>query len=248
MNLFSLPKDQQNQLEISGTPSEAVIYFEYGQEEGYWEGIHLLRQVKEQALPIATALYPGYQYLFLFDNATSHAIYSEDALRVQKMNKGTGEQQPFLRDGWFEKDNQRHIQPLNFFKQENDVLVQKGIQMILEERSLWPARGLNLICPTPECPTCQLMAKCKSCIKGSRCSSCLQKKVHSDKCTPKRACDECRRRKERCECVAKKYCIRCSSRIGKKCSDCDELPPKCTSNGKKTFSVSINLRINTDQY
>ena len=33
LNLFSLPEDQQNQLISSGTSSEAVIYFEYGQKK-----------------------------------------------------------------------------------------------------------------------------------------------------------------------------------------------------------------------
>lgn len=126
------------------------------------------------------ALYPGYQFLFLFDNATSHAIYAEDALRVVKMNKSTRGQQPFLRDGWFEKDNQRYPQPINFLKQDplsgQVITTQKRIQMILEERSLWPAEGLNLICPTPGCPACQLMTKCKACIKRSRCASCMEKK------------------------------------------------------------------------
>ena len=68
-----------------------MIYFKYGQEEGYWEGIHLFCQVKKQVLPITTALYPNYQYLFLFDNTTSHPIYMENAVCVQKINKGTRE-------------------------------------------------------------------------------------------------------------------------------------------------------------
>ena len=147
-------------------------------------------------------------------------------MRVQKLNKGPGGQQLFLKDGWFEKDNQRYPQAMYFWQTSSsgeNVKIQKGIQMILEKRNLWPTKGLNLICPTPECGSCQLMAKCKLCIKGSRCNSCLTKKVHSDKCTPKRACDECRQRKERCECVTKKYCTRCASHIKKKCSDCDEL-------------------------
>ena len=60
LNLLFFSKDKQTQLEALGIPSEAAVYFKYGQD-GYWEGVHLLDQVKEQALPIATALYPGYQ-------------------------------------------------------------------------------------------------------------------------------------------------------------------------------------------
>lgn len=71
-----------------------------------------------------------------------------------------------------------------------------------------------------------------------------KKKIHSSKCTPKRACDECCQRKEKCQCVAKKYCTRCADWIGKKCVDCEELPPKCTSNGKKKpFILIQKLRL-----
>lgn len=99
LNLLSLSEKHHHQLEALEISSEAAVYFEYGQEEGYWKGVHLFRQVKERALPIVMALYPGYQFLFLFDNATSLAIYAEDALQVVKMNKSTGGQQSFLRDG-----------------------------------------------------------------------------------------------------------------------------------------------------
>lgn len=47
-----------------------------------------------KALPIAEALYPGYSLLFLFDNATSHSVFAQDALHTTQMNKGTGGQQP----------------------------------------------------------------------------------------------------------------------------------------------------------
>jgi len=32
---------------------------------------------------IAEVLYPGYSFRFLFDNATSHSIYVDDALRAK---------------------------------------------------------------------------------------------------------------------------------------------------------------------
>ena len=70
-------------------------------EEGYWTGEHLLDQIVMKALPIAESLYPGYELLFMFDNATSHSIYAKDALQVAHMNKGPGGQQPFLRPSWY---------------------------------------------------------------------------------------------------------------------------------------------------
>ena len=65
-------------------------------EEGYWTGKHLLEQIKAKALPIAKALYPEYELLFMFDNATSYAIYAKYALQVTRMNKKPGGQQLFL--------------------------------------------------------------------------------------------------------------------------------------------------------
>lgn len=53
-------------------------------------------QIINKALPIAQSLYLGYELLFMFDNATSHSIYAKDALQVVYMNKGPGNQQPFL--------------------------------------------------------------------------------------------------------------------------------------------------------
>lgn len=76
---------------------EAVTYFECGKmEDGYWTGEHLLDQIINKALPIAESLYPGYELLFMFDNATSQSIYAKDALQVAHMNKKPGGQQPFL--------------------------------------------------------------------------------------------------------------------------------------------------------
>jgi len=60
----------------------------------------LVKQVTEKALPIAQFLYPGYDLVFMFDNATSHSVYAEDALRVANMCLGEGHRQSFLRPGW----------------------------------------------------------------------------------------------------------------------------------------------------
>ena len=61
-------------------------------EERYWIGNHLLDQIQNKALPIGEALYPSYELLFMFDNATSHAVYVKDALQVGNMNKSSGGQ------------------------------------------------------------------------------------------------------------------------------------------------------------
>lgn len=71
---------------------ETIIYFEYNKmEEGYWISEYLLEQIKAKALPIAEALYSGYELLFKFDNATSHAIYAKNILQVMHINKDLGD-------------------------------------------------------------------------------------------------------------------------------------------------------------
>ena len=81
LNQLFFPLERQKDLANSGIPLKAVIYFKYGKmEEGYWMGKHLLNQIKSKALPIAKVFYPQYELLFMFDNATSHAIYAKDAL------------------------------------------------------------------------------------------------------------------------------------------------------------------------
>jgi hypothetical protein len=91
LNLSSLTAEQKTRImepTASGlTVDEAVEILEYGKNrEGYWDGAKLLEQVVNKALPIAEALFPGYSLFFLFDNATSHSVYAEDALRTTKMN------------------------------------------------------------------------------------------------------------------------------------------------------------------
>ena len=100
LNLFPLLSEKQKHLADLNIPLEAVTYFEYWKtEKGYWTGEYLLNQITKKALPIAQALYPGYELLFMFDNAISHFIYAEDALQVAHMNKGPGGQQLFLWSG-----------------------------------------------------------------------------------------------------------------------------------------------------
>ena len=91
LNVFSLSNKLQLEKITSGVPAEAATYFEYGNNnEGYWTGDHLLQQIVDKALPIAEALYPGYELLFMFDNAKSHSVYAKDAFRVGNMNKNQG--------------------------------------------------------------------------------------------------------------------------------------------------------------
>jgi len=235
LNLFSLPKEQQDQLTACSISLEAVEYFEYGKHEGHWDGQKLLEQIEKKAIPIAEALYPGYQFIFLFDNATSHSVYAEDALLVSRMNKNDGGQQSLLRNGWYKVGNMTIVQEMFHSKVDTTTgavtKVPKGLQTILRERSLWPDKGLRLECPKPRCELCQAMQKCKDCIKGTKCETCQQPKIHSGNCTSRRKCDNCDRRKGSCKCVPKQICTQCKKRQENDCEECDNLPPKCDAGG-----------------
>ena len=61
----------------------------------------MLDQIVKKALLIAESLYPSYELLFMFDNATSHSIYAKDALQVAYINKRPDGQQSFLRPDWY---------------------------------------------------------------------------------------------------------------------------------------------------
>lgn len=172
LGLFHLSRIQQEEI-MRNTGlriNEAVEILEYEKNnDGYWDGAKLLWQVMEKALPIAEVLYPRYSILFMFDNATSHSVYAEDALCAHKINKGPGGKQVKLRNGWYvDRMGMYHIQSMWYLGSKGEQIL-KGIQRVLTERGLWPATGLNLECPKPKCYNCQMMADCKLCIKGTRC-------------------------------------------------------------------------------
>lgn len=63
--------------------TEAVELFKYGKaNKKYWDRPKLHKQVVNKTLPLVEALYLGYSLLFLFDNATSHFVYIENALCI----------------------------------------------------------------------------------------------------------------------------------------------------------------------
>lgn len=69
-----MEKEQDRVVQCYGLSSKKVVeILEYRKNnEGYWDRVKLLKQVKKKALPEAKALYPGYLLLFLFDNAMSY--------------------------------------------------------------------------------------------------------------------------------------------------------------------------------
>lgn len=99
LNLSSLSSEKRQEVleKTDLTHTEAVEIFEYEKNnDGYWNETKLHQQVINKILPIAKALYPGYSFLFFFNNATSHSVYAKDALQVKDMNKSASGQQPQL--------------------------------------------------------------------------------------------------------------------------------------------------------
>lgn len=92
--------DQDCLLAATGlSETEVVEIFEYDKNnDGYWDRPKLLKQVISKAVLIAKALYSGYSFLFMFDNATSHAVYAEDALCTGGINKNSEGKQALIRD------------------------------------------------------------------------------------------------------------------------------------------------------
>ena len=236
LNLASPTSEKREVIHETGLlEEEAVEIFEYGKNnDGYWNGAKLHQQVVNKALTIAEALYPGYSLLYLFNNSTSHSVYAKNALQVKDMNKRCGEKQPILRNGWFDQGRTRITQPMNFLNDKNQW-VQKEIQKVLEERGLWLAKKLNLSCPKPKRFKCQVSTDCKVCIKGHKCDTCkVPRQCSSSNCSKSRRYNAYVHRKEICQCVSKKYCAVCTVWKGK-FGDCEDLPPKCTTDGNNLF-------------
>ena len=131
---------------------------------------------------------------------------------------------------------------MNFLNDKNE-LVPKGIQQILEERGLWPAKKLNLSCLKPKCLNCQVSAECKICVKGHKCNTCKgPQQCSSTNCYNNWRCDACVHKEEICQYVSKKYFAMYIGQKGK-CGDYKDLPPKYTTNDNNLLIRLLSLLI-----
>ncbi|CAG8756826.1 600_t:CDS:1 [Cetraspora pellucida] len=79
-----------------------VITYPGKNGDEWWKSENLINQIINRAIPIFKACFPGYQALFVFDNATSHAIFSPDALIANYMNLGpAGKQEKLCSRSYF---------------------------------------------------------------------------------------------------------------------------------------------------
>lgn len=97
LNILSFSLEKQQKLASASIFFKAITYIQYSKiEERYWIDKHLLNQIKNKALSITKALYPGYELLFIFDNATGYAIYTKNILQIVQIKKDLESQQLFL--------------------------------------------------------------------------------------------------------------------------------------------------------
>jgi hypothetical protein len=124
-----------------GVPVETLKIIRPGKNgDGYWDNADLVKQVKEQALPIFRILHPDCDALFAFDNSANHHAMAPDALVASRLNLSDGGKNvPKLRAGWFTDE---HGQRTEHAMQTPDGK-RKGTRTILKERGLWPPRGLS---------------------------------------------------------------------------------------------------------
>ncbi|RPA92288.1 hypothetical protein L873DRAFT_1831155 [Choiromyces venosus 120613-1] len=129
----------------------ATEFFEYGKNnEGYWKSEHLITHIVDIVIPMIELLYlpESYSTLFFFDNATSHACFTPDALQMKAMNLGPGGDQAYMRNTVF-----LDIQTGTFkaqsmvFSADHDKFPSqlKGLREVLAEHGLWQNR-LRLDC------------------------------------------------------------------------------------------------------
>lgn len=121
----------------------------------------------------------------------------------------------------------------------NGTWTQKEIQMVLEERNLWPAKGLNLECMKLKYFNRLVAADCKVCEKEKRYDLCKAPQLHSTpNCFKSQKCDTCTYKEKHCQYISKKFCITCTIKR-KKCINCKELLPKCTLDNEFKIIISF---------
>ena len=130
--------------------TEARVLFEYGaQGQGYWKGEDLYRQVVDRLIPIFEAVHGNgpnglpCQGLFIFDNATGHKIFANDALIARSLPlKDGGKRAPRMRNTTFKlPDGTERVQVMI-----NDKGEPKGMRNILKERGKWPSGAFKGRC------------------------------------------------------------------------------------------------------
>jgi hypothetical protein len=136
-------------------------------------------------------------------------VYADDALCVSDMNKGTGGQQPLLRDGWYHDGDSLVVQKMYY---EEYLIQQQGLfgKPLKEFSGSWRSEscgrvgGIFYLSAIHRVATNVRKGKSARTVpKAQDVTLADKKKVHSSNCTSTKICDSCVRRKESCRCVPK---------------------------------------------
>ncbi|CAG8645860.1 30914_t:CDS:2, partial [Racocetra persica] len=103
----------------------------------WWNSDDLVNQVVECAIPIFEARFPGAKALFVFDNATSHAAYADNALVANNMNLSPGGKQAKMRSTTYGNNIRQDMCFSMDYKIPELRKEPKGLREILKERKLW---------------------------------------------------------------------------------------------------------------
>ena len=86
--------------------SPFVKLFEYGaNKDGYWNYEWMVIQT-EDCIDVLQALYPQYDYVFMFDHSSGHDRQRSNGLNANSTNKSFGGAQPKMRDTMIESPDQ----------------------------------------------------------------------------------------------------------------------------------------------
>ncbi|KIO18904.1 hypothetical protein M407DRAFT_83446 [Tulasnella calospora MUT 4182] len=137
---------------------EARVFFKAGKNrDGYFNNDDILETTRN-AINLFETHYPpesGVKALFLFDNAKTHCKRADDALSARKMPKSTRQWLPRsgvkMRDGTLPNGNPQHFWFPDNHPDPKKAGMFKGMEVILRERGLWPARGLRAECEGFKC-------------------------------------------------------------------------------------------------
>ena len=114
--------------------------------------------MRSNHLLLFSRAYPGFTGLWLFDNATNHSAFGDDALVAARVQLAPGGKQPWMKDGQFGNPPQR--QAMNFQEDHPFFPGQpKGAKVILQEPGLW-REGLRLACAAKA--ECNVGSSCRA--------------------------------------------------------------------------------------
>ncbi|CAG8750096.1 15477_t:CDS:2, partial [Cetraspora pellucida] len=91
--------------------------------DGYWDSKKLLEQVV-RAVNIFERTHPECVGVFVFDNATSHKAFAEDALVASKMNFGPGGSVPKMQDTMWSGGHQSMIIEEDYFLWKDGMVLE----------------------------------------------------------------------------------------------------------------------------